>query len=215
MVRGQRRILKEHLMGKPSPQVKETPAQKAMATVTMQRLADFRKRWMPVQQKAAADIVRAGEAGSFERRRAATMSGADNAMNFGMANKRLTGAMIDSGASGSSKEKLAITGMGADQATSVGLGEVAADQAVTDQTIQGLNSITAMGRGESATATSGMQAAAADSAQRASADAETSLRGKIGDATLAGQVAGMGYGLWNGRPPQVPQPGDPNFRGPV
>jgi len=200
-------------MGKKSPEVKETPAQKAMATVTMQRVADFRKRWMPVQQKAAADIVRAGEAGSFERRRAATMSGADNAMNFGMANKRLTDAMIDSGASGTSKQKLAITGMGADQATSAGLGEVAADQAVTDQSIQGLNAITAMGRGEAATATAGMQAAASDSAVRAQNDAEMSLRSKIGDATLGGQVAGMGYGLWTGQPPKKPQPGDPNFTG--
>jgi len=202
-------------MAKKDPQVKETAAQKSLALVTKQRLADFRQRWMPVQQKAAADIVKAGEANSFERRRAETMSGVDNAVQFDRAKTQLESGMEAAGAAGSSKQKLAITGMGSDQATSAGLGEVAADQAVTDQSIQGLNAVTAMGRGEQATAASGMVDAASSSAQRAQSDAETSLRSKIGDATLGGQIVGMGYGLSNARPSAIPQPGDPNFKGPL
>jgi hypothetical protein len=87
--------------------------------------------------------------------------------------------------------------MGNDQATSAGLGAVAADQAVSDSTIQGLSAVAAIGRGEKATAVEGMQRAAQMSGAQAKADAENSLQSQIGDAGLAGKIVGTGAALWN------------------
>ena len=176
-------------MGKAKKQ-EETAAQRALADVGRQQLADFKRRWLPVQQKFAQGIIDADSLNSFQRRRAATMAKTDTAAAFGR-----TAEGIDAGASatgnfGDSAHKLAIVGANADQATSSGLSTVAADQAVTDQTIQGLGALTAMGRGERAQAVNTLGRVAAISGQQAEADAEASLQSRMGNARLAATVAG-------------------------
>ena len=52
-----------------------------------------------------------------------------------------------------------------------------------------------LGRGEKATATSGLAASAALSGQQAQADAEIALQRDIGTAQLAGKVVGIGAGM--------------------
>ena len=80
-------------MGKAKKQ-EETAAQRALADVGRQQLADFKRRWLPVQQKFAQGIIDADSLNSFQRRRAATMAKTDTAAAFGR-----TAEGIDAGAS--------------------------------------------------------------------------------------------------------------------
>lgn len=181
-------------MGKAKKQ-EETAAQRALAQVARQQLDDFRRRWQPLQTKMAENIVRAGGADSFERRRADTMAKVDTTAAFGRTADAIDSTAAASGEFGGSAHKLAIVGSNADQATSSGLSAVQADQAITDQTVQGLGAVTALGRGERAQAVNNMGRVAALSGQQAQADAQASLASRMGDAQLAGQIVGMGAGL--------------------
>lgn len=176
-------------MGKAKKE-EETAAQRALAEVGRQQLDDFKRRWQPVQQRLARQITQAGSLGSFERRRAATMAKTDTTAAFGRTAEGIDTSSAAAGDFGDSAHKLAIVGANADQATSSGLSTVAADQAVNDQTIQGLSAVTALGRGERAQAVDNMGRVAAISGQQAQADAEASLQSRMGNARLAATAAG-------------------------
>lgn len=186
-------------MGKAQEQ-KETPQERAFAEVAAAKMADYRKRWLPLQNKLAEGIKASGKPGSFERQQAAGKTATENAIRFGEAQAGLEGALTDSGAgAGSSKFKLSTAGLGNDQATSRGLGFVASDQAIDDAYLQGLGMLTQLGRGEAAQATEGMASMARRSAEQAQQDAEISASRRAGNAQLVGQVAGFGLaGGFNG-----------------
>jgi uncharacterized protein YfiM (DUF2279 family) len=187
-------------MGK-SQEVKETPQQRALADVGKAQMADFKQRWLPVQQKFAAGVVAAGAPDSFQRRQAAAKAGVDTSVNFGKMTEKLDSRAAATGGFGSSAHKLGITGMAEDEATSMGLSTVAADQSVDDQYVAGLGAVNALGRGEKATAMSGMAGSAALSARQAQADAQASLENRSGNMQFAGTVIGAGAGLWSGKKP--------------
>lgn len=187
-------------MGK-AKEVQETAAQRALADVARQQVEDVEARWRPVQTRLAKGIVEEGQADSFTRRRADTMAKVDTGVAFAGAREKVNEQAAAAGELGTSAHKLALTGMAEDQATSSGLSAVAADQAVTDQTVQGLGAVTAIGRGEKATAINGLAQAANLSGQQASADAEASLQRRMGTAQVLGKAAGLGLSM--ARRPEV------------
>lgn len=185
-------------MGKEKEQ-KETEQERALADVARQQLADFSARWRPQQARLAQGIVDAARPGSWESRRADTMAKADTGAAFAGAREKLTTAAAAGGQAGTTKHKLGLAGLDTDQATSSGMATVAADQAGDDAYVGGLQAVTALGRGEKATAVEGMSRAAGLSAAQARADAELSFQKRAGTAQLAGQVAGIGAGLYTGQ----------------
>lgn len=186
-------------MGKAKEQ-QQTEQERALADVARQQLADFDQRWRPQQQRLARQVVAAAAPDSFERRRAATMAKADTGAAFAGAREKVNAGAAASSQFGGSGHKLALAGLDTDQATSSGLATAAADQAADDAMVSGLNTITALGRGEKATAINGMAQAASASAAQARADAERSLQNRMGNAQLAGTAAGVGAGLSMARP---------------
>lgn len=185
-------------MGKKSKGVQETEKERALADVGRAQLADFQKRWLPVQQRFARNVVSANEPGSYERGRVATMAGVDTSVRFGQATDRLNQSAAQRGSFGSAGHRLGLTGMAEDRATSSGLGAVAADQSIDDQYVAGLSTVNALGRGEKSMALAGMNQAAALSARQASSDADRSLQNRMGNYQLAGTAIGIGAGLWGG-----------------
>lgn len=175
--------------------VKETSAQRAFADVTRARMDDFKQRWQPVLKHTAAAIVRAGEEGSFQRKRAAGQATTDVAAAFAPAQEALLAKEAAGGQIGSSAHKLGLAAMGNDAATSAALNTVQADQNVDDATQAGLATVAALGRGEKATATNGLAASADLTGRQAAADAEASLADRIATTGLVAQAAGAGAGL--------------------
>jgi hypothetical protein len=194
-------------MGKKAD-VKETPQERAFAEVAQQQMADYRKRWLPLQRKLAEDIQQAAKPDSFEREQAAGKVATDTAIRFGEAKGGVEKALTNAGAGpGTGKFKMAAAGMGADEATSRGLGYVAADQAIDDAYLEGLGMIASMGRGERQGAVQGMGQIARQSGMQAQQDAQMAMQNRMGNAQLVSQVAGFGLaGGFKG----MPMPGGPS-----
>jgi hypothetical protein len=176
-------------------QTQETPQQRAFSQVAQARLADWKTRVAPVLKHFSANVIRSGGENSWERKRASGMASTDTAAAFAPVHQAAIDNAATSGAAGSSRQKLGIASTGNDLATSASMGEVSADQAVDTNYVQGLQTVSALGRGERATASSGLAASAALSGQQAQADAQLSLERDIGTASLAGKAIGMGAGL--------------------
>lgn len=179
-------------MSKGPTQVQETPQQKAMAEFATNQLADYKARWLPVQQHLASTVQESGAADSTTRRMASGKAATDTAIQFAGAQDKLTSTGANTVGLGSSRAKLAISGLGTDQARSKGLGAVAADQQVDDAYTQALGALTSIGKGESAQVASSMSNQASMSARQAQADAEASMATRAGNMQLVGQVAGFG-----------------------
>jgi len=192
--------------------VEETPAQRQLAQHASELMADYKQRWLPVQQNLAKTIVAQGESGSTLRKQVAGKVVADTEAKFAPAQGALEAKLASTGgaAPGSSKGNLAVAGMGLDKATSKAMGLTMGDQHVDDAYMQGLQAITALGRGEKAVATNSMAQQAGMSAQQARFDADQSLQERAGNAQLGMQV--VGYGVQQGMKP-APASQGPNWQG--
>jgi hypothetical protein len=180
-------------MGGKSNEVQETAQQRAMADYAINRWADWKQRWLPVQKHLTAQIQAMGKPGSAAREAAAGKVVTDTTMQFGRAQGAVQKALTNSGAAaGSSRFNLGVTGLGEDQAKSRGLGLMASDQMIDDAYVQGLSAITATGRGERAIVADSLGRQAQQSTRQAMADAEASATERAGNAALIGQFAGYG-----------------------
>jgi hypothetical protein len=186
-------------VGKGPDKVEETPQERALSEYASAQLADYKKRWLPVQQNLASQIQQMGEADSFERRQAGGKAGTDTAIKFAGAQGALQKSLANSGVGvGSSRGKLAVAGMGDDEAKSRGLGAVIADQQIDDAYTRGLGSLVALGRGDKAQVGNSLAQQATQSARQASQDAQISLSavGRLRAAGVDGEhVAERRHGL--------------------
>lgn len=173
---------------------KETPAQRAMAEHANNLMADYQKRWAPVQQRMIETTQTMGLEGSSAREAATGRASADVEARFGQAGQKLQAGLAATGAGvGSSKGKLALGGLSLDKAAAKGQNVSLSDQAVTSAYMQGLSSIAAMGRGERAQVNTGLADQANMSARQAAQDADISLQNRMGNAQLAGRAVGLGF----------------------
>lgn len=177
--------------------VEETPAQQALAQHANNLMADYQKRWVPVQQRMIETTHLMGREGSAAREAAAGRAGADVEARFGQAGQKLQAGLNASGAGvGSSKAKLAMGGLSLDKAAAKGQNVALSDQAITGAYMQGLSSIAALGRGERAQVNTGLADQASMSAKQAAQDAQISLQNRMGEAQLAGQAVGLGFSAY-------------------
>lgn len=191
-------------MGKKDKGVQETPQQAAMVQRAQAQMADYKARWLPLQQRMAKQVEELGANDSPTRQRAQGRATTETTARFAKAGGAMEKALTASGAGpGSSRFNLAVTGMANDQAASRGSGMFAADQAIDDAYIQGLGNLAAVGRGEKAMANQGLVNSAMMSGRQAAQDADLSMQEQMGYAQTAGQVAGVGMGqMLNARAPQ-------------
>lgn len=179
-------------MSKGGNQVQETSQQRELATYAAQQYADYKQRWLPVQQNLAAQIQAMGKPDSSVRMRAEGRSSTDTAAKFDQAQGALEKTLANNVNLGSSRAKLAITGLGEDAAKSRGLGITMADQQVDDAYTEALSSLAATGRGERQAVGNSLTRQASTSAQQAEVDAEMALQNRAGNAKVAGQALGLG-----------------------
>lgn len=176
----------------------ETEADRAVAQVAKERVADWRTRWRPQQQQLAAQVDATGAADSFERRRSAGAVTADADVAFADVSKKALSASAQAGTLGSSGQKLGIGTMANDQASTVGLATNQSDLNVDAAHKVGLAGVVARGQGKEARADLGLTSMA--QMERAQADdaAQASLERDMGNATLIGKAAGVGLGMFGG-----------------
>lgn len=173
--------------------VKETPQQAALVEKARAQYNDYKARWLPLQQRMASQIEDLGKADSADRMRAKGRANVETQAKFSQARGAVEKSLTNSGRGpGSAAFNLGVTGLAEDTATSRGAGMAGADQAIDNAYIQGLGALTAIGRGEKATAMQGETQLAAMSGRQAAADAQASAEVRAGNMQLAGMVAGYG-----------------------
>lgn len=173
----------------------ETALQRAQTQLALNKVQDYKKRWLPLQKNLAQHIKDMAPKDSQARREARGIASTSTEAQFADARTGLESTLAQSGGLGSSKAKLSIAGMGEDQAASTGLGLAGADQRIDDAYVSGLSTIMALGQGQEGMAMQGTAQEAAMSGRQASADARASLENRMGNAQLVGQLAGAGVGL--------------------
>lgn len=207
------------MSGKGSGQVKETSAQIALAQHAQSLMQDYEQRWLPVQKNLGAQIEAEGAPNSWQRSEAKGKASTDSAIQFSQAEGGVEKALANRGVMpGSGRFDAAVTGMGANQAKSTGLNEMISDQRITQAYTEGLGALAAIGQGQSAQVTNGMQQQARDSAMQAQADAQASLMNEEGTAGAVGTALGyagqQGLKMWNApKPPPVTMGSNPNGYG--
>lgn len=173
----------------------ETPQQRAMVQMALNKVQDYKKRWLPLQKQLAEHIAATAKPGSSASKAARGVTSTTTETEFAGARTGLESRLAQTGGLGSSRSKLAIAGMGEDTATAQGLGITGADQQVDDAYVSGLSTIMALGQGQQGAAIEGVTRQAAASGRQAQADADLSLQRRMGNAQLVAQFAGTGLGL--------------------
>jgi hypothetical protein len=173
----------------------ETALQRAQTQLALNKVQDYKKRWLPLQKNLAQHISEMAPKDSQARREARGIASTSTEAQFADARTGLESNLAQSGGLGSSKAKLSIAGMGEDEAASTGLGLAGADQRIDDAYVSGLSTIMALGQGQEGMAMKGTADEAAMSGRQATADARMSLEHRMGNAQLVGQLAGAGVGL--------------------
>jgi len=174
-------------------QIAETPQQRAQVEHAMNLMADYKQRWLPVQQRLSEQIQSMGKPGSQERLGATGRAATDNAIAFGAAQQKVESTRTNAGAMpGSGSFDMAATGVGEDKAKSRGLGITMADQQVDDAYTKGLASLMATGRGERVQVGNQLADQATMSGAQATSDAAIAASERAGEMGLAGQFAGYG-----------------------
>jgi hypothetical protein len=180
-------------MSKGGNQIQETPQQRAMVEYAVNQMADYKQRWLPMQQTLARQIQKMGDKDSTMREGASGRSTTDTAMSFERAGGALAKTLANNGANvNSSRSKLATAGLGDDAATTRGLGMTIADQQIDDAYTQSLAALAATGRGERAQVASSLSRQASQSATTSAASAEAAMMNRAGNAELVGTAAGFG-----------------------
>jgi len=151
-------------MGAKKSTVDETPQQRAMSEHALNQWADWKQRWLPVQQNLSKQITSMGKEGSIERERATGRAAADVDTQFQRAQGALEKSLSNTGAQvGSSKFNLGVSALKSDQAKSRGLNMTSADQSIDQAYVEGLQALTSIGRGERAQAGAAVRGAQAES----------------------------------------------------
>jgi hypothetical protein len=178
-------------------QIAETPQQRAQVEHAMNLMADYKQRWLPVQQRLSEQIQSMGKPGSQERLGATGRAATDNAIAFDAAQKKVESARTNAGAMpGSGSFDMAATGVGEDKAKSRGLGITMADQQVDDAYTKGLASLMATGRGERVQVGNQLAEQASMSGAQAASDASIAAQTRATQVGLGAQFAG--YGMQQG-----------------
>lgn len=184
-----------------SDSVQETSAQKALAQHASDLMADYKARWLPVQQNLASQIESLKSPTSGFRTEAAGKASTDTAIQFSQAATGLDKALSNHGAApGSGRATMATTGLGSDAAKSSGLGQMISGQQIDDAYTKGLGALTSIGQGQSAEVGKGMEQQSANSGMQARADAQAALEDKMGTAGAVASAVGAGMGMYSPAP---------------
>ena len=92
----------------------ETAQQRAMTQLALNKVQDYKKRWLPLQKNLAQHIKDMAPKDSQARREARGIASTSTEAQFADARTGLESNLAQTGGLGSSKAKLSITGMGED-----------------------------------------------------------------------------------------------------
>jgi len=185
------------MAGSSTGTIPPTPAETALAQVGANRFQDYVQRWEPLQMHLASTIEGMGGADSWQRQEAEGKAKAEVSQQFTTAETASGAKQLSAGINvGSEKFGLTQAAMTTDQARAGGERTSQADQAITGQYLSGLTALTAIGRGQAATASQGMGVATDIGTRTAIGDAAASSAARAGNEAVLGYGLGMAGGAY-------------------
>lgn len=174
--------------------IKETSAEKESAAVSYDQWQDFKTRWKPAQNQY---IARVRNDYAANKRIAVGAASNDVDAAFAPAVSNANQQLLQRGV-GLNSGKGRVTGNNLDvaQARSNGLAKVSATQAADDLHFRQLDGLTAIGRGQQAGATAGLQSLASLSAASARNDAQIAQDNADALGQTIGTAVGAGASLY-------------------
>lgn len=182
-----------------SGRVKETPEERVLAQIALERWNDYQTRFLPLENRLFGE-VRSTEG---EYAQASGFANAASAQAFDRNEPMIRKALFGSGArAGSGQFMDALSEQAANEVLSEGMNQVDTQQGVADQEVRGLQNVAALGRGQAGTAQALQSGAASQAGRQAQVDAQISLQNGLNRQQGLGTVAGIGtaYGLGRSGP---------------
>lgn len=168
---------------------KQSEAEKMLGKLAVEKWNDSQSRFRPIENQYIEDVQMTDSDYSQARGQAHTSV----QQNFSEAEKGLADNIFMSGLDPSDSSFVkAIDGLGIDKGLSMGAGVNEANTAVQKKNIAGLQSVVALGQGQSSNAVQGMSDIAMDSTRKAIDRSRASHNERQAGLNLAGQVIGAG-----------------------
>jgi len=168
-------------------EVKETEAERTQSKLAIERWNDYQERFAPLENRLMAEV----RTTPGEMEQAQGYANAASEQQFSGARMGLRDNLFSAGfnpASGGFASRMA--GLATDEALATGMNEADIGQAMSDQEVYGLQGVTQLGQGNSATAFEQYGRAAGSAQDQAINDARTALNERLAMQQSVGQVAG-------------------------
>lgn len=167
--------------------VEQTPEEKALGEIAVNRWNDYQRRFVPVENEYIEAVQKTDS--DFSDARSRTTAAVQQ--SFAPAEVDLRDNLFAQGVSpDSGKGVTAMNALGQDRGLSMGTGLNETDVAVDNQHLRGLQNVVQMGQGQAADSLSGMGQAAADATQDSIDRANRSYQNRQAGLHLAGNIAG-------------------------
>jgi hypothetical protein len=180
-----------------STEIKDTKAQKALASIAAQRFNLYQQYYKPLENEFIANVAAMKDPEAFE-----SVEGFVNAQQqpqFQAARKQMQQQLFAQGQDPTSGQYQALAGqMQQAQARGMGLGTTEALSGQLDRYYQGMQNIVAMGQGQAGQAISGISDVGALAQKRAISEAQSSFQRNQGTQSILGSAIGTGAGLYLG-----------------
>lgn len=177
-----------------STEIKDTPAQKALASIAAKRFNLYQQYYVPLENQFMSDVASMMDPAAFEN-----VEGFVTAIQqpeFQAARRNMQQQAFAMGADPTSGQYQGrASQMQQAQARGMGLGTTEALSGQVDRYYQGMQNIVAMGQGQAGQAIAGLGDVANIAQQRAAAEAKTSFSNYLGRQQLIGSAVGTGVGL--------------------
>ena len=177
-----------------STEIKDTPAQKKLASIAAQRFNLYQQYYVPLENQFMSDVAGMMDPTAFEN-----VEGFVNALQqpeFQAATRNMQQQAFAMGADPTSGQYQArASQMQQAQARGMGLGTSQALSGQVDRYYQGMQNIIAMGQGQAGQAIAGLADVGSLAQQRAAAEAKTSFSNYLGRQQAIGSAAGLGIGF--------------------
>jgi hypothetical protein len=179
----------------------ETPQEKALAQISIDRYRQYKQDWLPLQQRASEIVRRMGEKDSYERTRAVGRAATEAGGAFDEASDAVAIGEQNRGVNaGSSAFRMKQAELGDERAQATGVAMAGAENAIDDAYVQGLSAIMATGRNQSGQGIRGLGESADMAGRNAAAAAGVAAQRRAGNIELGSSIAGsaISYGRTQG-----------------
>jgi hypothetical protein len=172
-------------------QLKETPQERQLAEIALQRYQHYKSTWQPLQQQAIALVNKMAEPTSADRGEARTNMTGGISVEADRASDTMRAMDSNRGVTGNSgNAKLRQEMLGTERAQAQGIAGAAADSVIDNAYVEGLSSLIAVGRNQSEQAMD----STARAATMGQADAESRARRSAAKRAGIAKYAGIGIG---------------------